>query len=498
MHLIQKHSIHVDCTKRSLGNQLKGELGDVMSQSFYLKLDSLFDDYDHLDKVWEIERLPIEITITNPKQWREELLSQSLQKIEEFLRSQMPESFIPNSENITVYDTIGTTQEKYVQKLFIQYLKTGALPVNTISERLSKIYEVLIVDEIFAKELCSILHNDYQTILRWSLNIPEAIKENIANTANSASVTHSLILLKNLLTELFKTKDRFKEEITKNALHYEEFLEFLFWVSNFSGKEGLSVSKTNEIKAIAKKYFAIDIESFQNILNRLIFSAEMKKQPVFFNLVQQLKLNLTSEERISKQNTTKDIAKQHNDMLDALLETVNDTSDKKPLDSWYIQNAGLVILQPFLLELFRELKYLEGDSWLDEQCQHRAVLITQYLMNSDDEIFENDLILNKIFCGVQPTDTVHTIWKIKPKEKKLCEQLLESVIAHWKILKNTSVTTLQESFLRRKGKLAIHKNGHYELTVEQKSIDLLVDKLPWGIGMVKTPWMETYLTCYWN
>ncbi|MCH2046900.1 MAG: contractile injection system tape measure protein, partial [Saprospiraceae bacterium] len=113
------------------------------------------------------------------------------------------------------------------------------------------------------------------------------------------------------------------------------------------------------------------------------------------------------------------------------------------------------------------------------------------------DIYENNLVLNKILCGISISDTVVTEWEITKVEKDLAKALLKSVVAHWSILKNTSIETLQETFLKREGKLKLAKKGHYELTVKQQSIDLLLDHLPWGIGTVKTKWMDTYMTTHW-
>ncbi|MBC7862174.1 MAG: hypothetical protein IAF38_04315, partial [Bacteroidia bacterium] len=93
---------------------------------------------------------------------------------------------------------------------------------------------------------------------------------------------------------------------------------------------------------------------------------------------------------------------------------------------------------------------------------------------------------------------VNTKLKITPKEKKLALSLLEAVLENWKTMGTSSVEALQETFLQREGKLELQANDTYELWVEEKGYDVLLAQLPWGIGMVKTPWMENYLTCHWN
>ena len=74
----------------------------------------------------------------------------------------------------------------------------------------------------------------------------------------------------------------------------------------------------------------------------------------------------------------------------------------------YIENAGLVLLHPYLPKLFTDLEYLEEGVWKDATLQHRACFLLQYLVASNDIIFENDLPFNKILCGIPLIDTVNT------------------------------------------------------------------------------------------
>ena len=74
--------------------------------------------------------------------------------------------------------------------------------------------------------------------------------------------------------------------------------------------------------------------------------------------------------------------------------------------------------------------------------------------------------------------------------------LLQSVINYWPSLKNTSIEGLQQTFLQRKGKLITTDTG-WQLTVEQKTVDVLLNKLPWGFSTVKLPWMTGFLNVEW-
>jgi len=48
----------------------------------------------------------------------------------------------------------------------------------------------------------------------------------------------------------------------------------------------------------------------------------------------------------------------------------------------YINNAGLVILHPFLPELFKRIGLLEDKQWKDAVSQDTAVMVLQYLISA--------------------------------------------------------------------------------------------------------------------
>ncbi len=75
-------------------------------------------------------------------------------------------------------------------------------------------------------------------------------------------------------------------------------------------------------------------------------------------------------------------------------------------------------------------------------------------------------------------------------------ELLESTISYWTSLKATSVSGLRTAFIQREGILQ-RQHGGWSLKIERTGYDMLIDKLPWGIGLVKLPWMNEPLHTDW-
>lgn len=170
------------------------------------------------------------------------------------------------------------------------------------------------------------------------------------------------------------------------------------------------------------------------------------------------------------------------------------SEEKKTKDEIYISNAGLVLLHPFIELFFEELKIAENGQLKKAQ---RGVSLLQWLATGQLNAPEYELPLNKLLCGIPLEEPVIGIGKVTKPEKNESQNLLEAVVRHWEVLKNTSPAGLQGNFLCREGKLTQKNDGDWLLQVERKSIDILLDHLSWSISMVKLPWMPQILWVEW-
>ena len=50
----------------------------------------------------------------------------------------------------------------------------------------------------------------------------------------------------------------------------------------------------------------------------------------------------------------------------------------------------------------------------------------------------------------------------------------------------------------RPGMLAVDADGDWLLRVEARTVDILLDQLPWGVSLVKLPWMDRLLRVEWR
>ncbi|MEM7371294.1 MAG: contractile injection system tape measure protein [Bacteroidota bacterium] len=166
-----------------------------------------------------------------------------------------------------------------------------------------------------------------------------------------------------------------------------------------------------------------------------------------------------------------------------------------PID---ISNAGLVLVWPFIPHYFKMLEKLTPRrQFIDEDFPKRAVHLLQYIVRKSTADPEEQLVLNKLMCGLPLSEPIEESIQITEKEAEMAEGLLQAACGQWKAMKNGTPDGLRGSFLIREGSLE-KKLKNWELKVEKKPFDMLLDHLPWSISMVKFPWMDSIIQVEWR
>jgi len=162
-----------------------------------------------------------------------------------------------------------------------------------------------------------------------------------------------------------------------------------------------------------------------------------------------------------------------------------------------ILNAGLILFHPFLYPAFLDMKWVDAKKeFVSLKAQQKAILFLQFLMTGKSRQPEHQLVLNKILCNWPVHLPMTTKFNFSQKEKEAATDLAESLKEHWPVLKNTSLQGLVVSFVERPGVVQKTSNG-FLLQVERKTIDILLDSLPFGINTIKLPWNEYIIHTEW-
>lgn len=163
--------------------------------------------------------------------------------------------------------------------------------------------------------------------------------------------------------------------------------------------------------------------------------------------------------------------------------------------------AGLVLLHPFLPRFFERTHVVgtANDAELAPDALARAAALLSYAARGIDDPFEFELGFVKVLLGLRHDSEVAIIaGALTPEDCVEVDELLTSVVEHWRVLKHTSVAGLRSAFLQRPGLLAEAEDRTWRLRVEPNAFDVLLDHLPWSIGTVKLPWMTKPLFTEWT
>lgn len=167
------------------------------------------------------------------------------------------------------------------------------------------------------------------------------------------------------------------------------------------------------------------------------------------------------------------------------------------LDELYVDDAGLVILWPFLERFFVRTGVLGEDRrFLDEAAQLQAVALVDGLATADPAPLEFRLPLAKLLCGRSLESDFALERPLPPEQLAEGDRLLAAVIDRVPALGEISTAEFRAGFLARPGALGA-RDGAWLLQVERRPHDAVLDRFPWSWRWVRLPWMPGPLRVEW-
>lgn len=259
-------------------------------------------------------------------------------------------------------------------------------------------------------------------------------------------------------------------------------------------------------------YYAAVSGSFTRIsfLEFLINKIARAERQSFLSVYEKIKNQLVSEERewaspIKDYLEEMDLrfnllrekeATQTPKMKKDTFDLGNNTPDKD--ETHFIHNAGLVLVAYLLQHYFKLLEMLDETekAFKDEAAAIRAVHLTQFLVSGHSETSEHLLVFNKIMTGLAVEIPVPAGIEMSEHEIETSEELLNVVLQNWNI-GSPDFDSLRGGFLIRNGRLNA-KSDRWELRVEKKAYDVLMDRFPWTISIIHLPWLDKPIHVTWN
>jgi hypothetical protein len=161
-----------------------------------------------------------------------------------------------------------------------------------------------------------------------------------------------------------------------------------------------------------------------------------------------------------------------------------------------VQNAGLVIVVPFLPRFFDSSGLLVDGRFRDAQAAARGVAILQHIVGIPASMANVELALNKLLCGLSALAHIDPSIFLTNSEEYLAGQLCEEIVSLWHDVSQSTVTALQMNFLQREGILTCLDDS-CQLTVQRRSFDGILNTIPWSFTTAVLPWMAQPLSVTW-
>ena len=181
------------------------------------------------------------------------------------------------------------------------------------------------------------------------------------------------------------------------------------------------------------------------------------------------------------------------------MDNQESTFIEPPQDEFYLENAGMILINAFYPRFFQMIGLMEDGNFKEEKLRHIAAYALQYVISDNPPMAEEGLVLNKLLAGLQPEDLLEHY----PEENEVKEiikhvhEMLQAVIAHWQSIGTSSVDGFRGNWCVRQGKLVRH-DEYWQLYVERKPYDLLIDQLPFSYTPVNYSWLEKPIVVDWR
>lgn len=167
-----------------------------------------------------------------------------------------------------------------------------------------------------------------------------------------------------------------------------------------------------------------------------------------------------------------------------------------------VAGAGLTLLSPFMPRLFERLDLVTHEAGrapeiVPGEALDRAVALLQYLAHGDSIPPASELALAKLLCSAGVHDTAAATVALTDADRRVCDALLEAVIAQWTALGSTSLDGLRETFLQRDAQLTQDADG-WILKINPAPFDMLIDRIPWAFSLIRHSWMRQSIHVTWR
>lgn len=403
-HIIKKQVISLQIDRNLDAFRVQQQVSSHYRKDIVPLLQQVFDSLSSEDVVISVDRLEIDLGYLSEKsiernEWSRELPAVLKRKFDECLFTTKPATGVIRQPGL-----LNTCQQ------WIYYISKGYMPWN-----------VIFPGENWYRQVLEGLATDFGSVqsLRFILRSSSRARQRITEQ-------HTVDFI-NILLEIITAR--------KQPGLADMIGEIFQIISHLNGQIRIPVNEDKIKKDLWSQV--------------LMFSAsDVQSDPLAFRLLQsflhQHKLQQeSSADVLSRLPITRSFIESgldtefQNPENRSAFETA-ETGNPEPDDDIFVDNAGLVLLHPFLNRFFHRLSLMDEEQFRDPDCRIKAIYLLHYLATGKTEAFEYELVMPKLLCAWHLHEPVVKNMPLCPEEIREADELLIAVIQHWDILKNTS------------------------------------------------------------
>ena len=499
----------MNTSKLEIAHSIQNNIDVFLKNELFPRLETLFDEYEFHGEIIRFDELALDLSVLKGNdfsQLPDEIYRQLKEKIDRQIpiKKKPKNGFDENSEpEKPTVRRVSAAQNS--GNVFLFFLENGYLPWYGKEEQISSFTQPetwgkSLDDLKFFKQLDHILETSEDATDRFILQFPDEMITAYLHRKNLRIHAETSAILK------------ISQNLDKDGRRI--FLKLLIRLAHddFPGVseifDRLIFGVMMEEKRISKKTNIPDIEQFKKLLQHILPENALQDSVLekIDLLIRGKRWDSNSVRRIQKsefdenskisQNQPKDESNPKEFTTEHSIIHKTTPFLEKDEDEIWVQNAGLILLHPFLKPFFASCQITGKEGNLSTENFEVAIQTLHFLATGNEDVFEVNLVFEKFLCGVPLKMPVQYKSLLTDSIKTEANDLLVEVVKYWPALKNTSADGLRQMFIQRDGKL-IQEEKKYRLIVERKAQDVLLEKLNWNISVIKLPWISNILFTEW-
>lgn len=492
-HIIQKVFIEITVNNKEKGLSIKDDINSFLSMDVFPKIEKYLSTFEHRleDHILQIPKLELNLDVKSST-----LNSDLKNKIAQVFEEELSEITNPvlNSDEVKTNNSeayLLTNQEKILQS-FIYFLERGSVPWWNSDKKSFSLLEPKVFN--------AIIHADHFQSSIISVFSKRNVQERIIHQLSDGQIAQ----LCNVILKDKALKINLQSEIIQLISKLDQSNRIMIWRLILNILSGHLKSPNIHIE----DYFLEEILKSEALSKDLFFVKNhfhnLKTVLKIFPIIKEAELIEKIEETLIKndQNTKKTTKKNEQNskkIIDEVMQNSNNSEQKAEEfisdEGQYVQNAGLILIHPFMKTFFEHCDLLDKKTNQLSDPELGAHLL-HYIATGKINAPEYDMIFEKFLCNIPLHQSINRHIKLTRKHKTQVKNLIESVQHNWSAMKTSSAELLQNEFFQRPGKLVVSDHD-CTLTVERKTQDILLERLSWGIGLVKLPWKNQFMFVNW-